>query len=299
MVVLTILGVPLNASALGDTQVISISFDSENYISVSEHAFSNDGRYVVYTEGYNNGYDLDWSNAVILDRQNGTYQRIGNYADTAIISSTGKYIATVQNYDYDKSLDIWDRSTGTKIRTVAFGGNTTGIGSAVFSDNKNYIFFSTGKALLPEDTNYKGDVYRLDIQTGLYKLISVSESGALSNGDAYSLDVSADGRYVVFITAASNLVPGDTNGVTDIILRDVDGNKNTLISRGIDGQASSADDYTKISSDGNIIAFTSSGSNLVNNDTNSQSDVFLWEKDKGITLISKATAISREMVTAG
>ena len=88
--------------------------------------------------------------------------------------------------------------------------------------------------------------------------------------------VSANGRYVVFQSDASDLVPGDTNGASDIFLHDTYTGITRLISVAMDGGfANGASTDPFMTPDGTCVAFISSASNLVPNDTNGIPDVFV------------------------
>jgi hypothetical protein len=88
--------------------------------------------------------------------------------------------------------------------------------------------------------------------------------------------ISADGRYVAFASAASNLVPADTNGVSDVFVRDRQTDTTTRVSLATDGTQGNGDAiYTSISADGQHVAFESTASNLVPGDTNDVEDVFV------------------------
>ena len=64
------------------------------------------------------------------------------------------------------------------------------------------------------------DIFVRDLGAGTTKRISVATDGTQANGFSRSPSISADGRYVAFASDATNLVPGDTNGRTDIFLHD-------------------------------------------------------------------------------
>ena len=71
---------------------------------------------------------------------------------------------------------------------------------------------SSADNLVAGDTNGKYDIFLKDTQTGAITLLSTDANGGLGNGDSFAPSLSADGRYVVFHSRASNLVSGDTNG---------------------------------------------------------------------------------------
>ena len=107
----------------------------------------------------------------------------------------------------------------------------------------------------------------------------VSESsGVGGNQPSSNSSVSADGRYIVFQSSASNLVSGDTNGLMDVFLFDAQTGTTIKVSTGLLGaQADGQSVNPVISGDGSKIAFVSIAKNLVAGDTNRVSDVFVFD----------------------
>lgn len=104
------------------------------------------------------------------------------------------------------------------------------------------------------------------------------------NGASDLPDVSVNGRYVVFQSSSTNLVPGDTNARIDVFLRDTALNKTRLISKARAGGPANGDSTDAVvSDDGKIIVFTSTASNIVAGDTNGKPDVFRTDLSTGIT----------------
>jgi Tol biopolymer transport system component len=95
---------------------------------------------------------------------------------------------------------------------------------------------------------------------------------------------SADGRYLAYQTVSAN-VPGDTNGLADIYLYDIQTSSNYLVSRGFSGAANGSSDSPDVSPDGRFVAFRSAASNIVPNDVNGVPDVFVWDRLTGATLL--------------
>jgi LPXTG-site transpeptidase (sortase) family protein len=123
--------------------------------------------------------------------------------------------------------------------------------------------------------------------------ISVSSSGVQANGDSLETpSISADGRYVAFESAASNLVAGDTNGSRDIFVRDITTNETTLVSVGLSGAQADGDSYwPSISADGRYVAFYSFAGNLVTGDTFGTWDIFIRDRTSNTTtLVSVSTS---------
>jgi hypothetical protein len=107
-----------------------------------------------------------------------------------------------------------------------------------------------------------------------------------SNGGSFVQSISADGRFVVFSSAASNLVAGDTNGVTDVFVHDRTTGTTERVSvdsTGAQGKYASGIFGCAISADGEIAAFDSGASNFVHGDTNGMYDVFIHDRATGLT----------------
>jgi len=116
--------------------------------------------------------------------------------------------------------------------------------------------------------------------------VSVSTAGLEANGDSFTPQydaASADGRFVVFESDASNLVPGDGNGLRDVFLRDRLLGTTARVSEGWSGgDAFGESRYPSISEDGRWIAFSSDAPNLVVDDTNGFQDVFVLDRQTGL-----------------
>src|SRR5262245_7388113 len=104
--------------------------------------------------------------------------------------------------------------------TVQVDGSTAISGAVLSGDGKVAAFYGPGAPLLPSDQNSTFDVYVRDLSSGALELVSVGPSGISDQGGAISIAISYDGRFVAFGSAATNLVPGDTNGRFDVFVRD-------------------------------------------------------------------------------
>src|SRR6266496_306683 len=125
-------------------------------------------------------------------------------------------------------------------------------------------FDSAATNLVGGDTNGALDVFRRDRSSGRTERVSVSSKGREGNGGSAGPAVSDDGRFVAFDSSASNLVPGDTNGRTDVFVRDRLTGVTTRASVAADGtQADNVSFGAAISADGRLVAFVSDASNLV------------------------------------
>jgi len=123
---------------------------------------------------------------------------------------------------------------------------------------------------VPGDTNGKRDIIR-DTVAKTTRRVSVSGSGAQANQNSDQATVSTDGRYVAFVSTASNLVPGDTNGKTDVSRKDLTTGAVVRVSVGAGGkQGNNGSNSGRIRPDGKAVVFSSLASNLVTGDTNGQ-----------------------------
>jgi Tol biopolymer transport system component len=129
---------------------------------------------------------------------------------------------------------------------------------------------------VPGDTNGATDVFVRDRQYGTTERASVATGGAQADGGSVGASISTDGRYVAFWSDATNLVPDDTNGATDVFVRDRQLGTTERISVRSDGtQADGSSDAPSISAAGDRVAFESVARNLVSHDTNGAMDVFV------------------------
>src|SRR5207253_921856 len=140
----------------------------------------------------------------------------------------------------------------------------------LISANGRFVAFNSRSTnLVPGDTNGTSDVFVHDRQTGTTERVSVDNTGNQGNGGSGVVAISADGRFVAFVSSATNLVPGDTNGVADVFVHDRQTRTTERVS--IDSAATQGTcDITcpAISADGRFVAFVSTATNLVPGDTN-------------------------------
>jgi Tol biopolymer transport system component len=162
-------------------------------------------------------------------------------------------------------------------------------------DGRLIAFESEASNLVAGDTNGLMDIFVADRATGAFELVSVGLGGAPANGPSSLGDATPDGRYIVFESYASNLVPGDTNGVPDIFVRDRTAGVTTRVS--VAGDGSEANWYSmggSLSADGQVVAFVSGATNLVPGDANRTYDVFVRDLAAGTTERVDAVATGTE-----
>ena len=148
------------------------------------------------------------------------------------------------------------------------------------------VFYSDASNLVSGDNNSRRDVFLRDRATLTTEMISVASSGAPGNNDSYSLAVSTTGRFVVFMSDATTLVPLDTNAKRDIFLRDRSLGSTERISVSSSGVQSNGWSYSAdVSADGRFVVFANDGSNLDPTDFNGQPDVYVRDRTLGTTTL--------------
>ena len=156
--------------------------------------------------------------------------------------------------------------------------------TTVSADGRFVAFVSDATNLVPGDTNGKQDVFVRDRQTGSTERVSVSTAGVQGDGDSFVPMISADGRFVAFASEADNLGPDDTNGYGGVFVRDRQLGITERISISAAGaQGDDGSDWPSISANGRFVAFHSYATNLAPNDTNGYPDVFVRDRQLGIT----------------
>ncbi|MEW6741770.1 MAG: calcium-binding protein [Planctomycetota bacterium] len=221
------------------------------------------------------GNSHSWMNSVSAD---GRYVAFESLATNLVPGDT--------NYKWD--VFVHDRQTGETTRvsvdSSAVQGNDDSRGPSISADGRFVAFESHASNLVSGDTNGFEDVFVHDRQTGQTTRVSVDSSGVQANLNSGGASISGDGRYVAFDSAASNLVPGDTNSTYDVFVHDRQTGQTTCVSvdsSGVQGNASSS--FPSISADGRCVAFYSWAWNLVPGDTNWKFDVFAHDRQTGQT----------------
>ncbi|HEY1596904.1 MAG TPA: hypothetical protein VGF74_16020, partial [Thermoleophilaceae bacterium] len=268
---------------------------------------SADGRFLVFTS---NTPDLNGhvpAYAIFKrDLVTGAHQRAcraGN-ADSGnpVISADGRFVAfesratNLAGPDHDLQPDVYecDTATGNLTRVSApLSDSVNSVGSSqqpsISADGRYIAFTSDGGGLVPGDGTRAG-VYWRDMATGETRLVDVPPSALGSDGNGSDPKISADGRYVLFDSDATDLFGGGLNGRTvDVFRKDIATGAVTLVSQGKDGSGANGDSTAdSISADGNEVAFTSNASNLVLGDANGTADVFARNLGTGGTTMISA-----------
>jgi Tol biopolymer transport system component len=234
------------------------------------------------------------------------------------ISANGAFVAfasaaaniSPDNNDNFSNVYLRDMETGavTVLSRVVLGslsvpadGNS--YDPTIDRDGRRVTYTSDADNLSSKDDNAFTNVFVTDVQTRFTFAVSLPTGGFLSQGpsDGNSSDgvISADGRYVAFVSYASNFVdePIRTPTIADVFRRDIQASKTELVSRatGADGEPAFADSsHPSISGDGRFIAFQSSAGNLSSEDT-AAADIFIRSMDASTTtLISRKSGATGE-----
>ncbi len=145
-----------------------------------------------------------------------------------------------------------------------------------------YVVFETTAALLAIDANAGADIYRWDRTTNTIELVSLAKDNTPTAGGSEP-SISSDGRYVAFNSSATNIVNSPAN-FTGIVVRDMSTGTNSPISTSTTNTTTSGNLRPKISSDGNVVSFVSTATNLTAGDTNGQQDIFARNRAFGTTV---------------
>jgi Tol biopolymer transport system component len=219
----------------------------------------------------------------------GTVSAGGRYV--AFTSFAGNLVAGDTNGVTDVFLR--DRLAGTTRRTSLAPGGTEVVGDYFdlhLSDAGTRLAFISSAAGLAPGANGRYHAFVQDLGSGTTRLVSRSSGGAVENGATLGAALSGNGRFVAFVSTATNLVAGDTNGVIDVFVRDLRSARTILVTAGRNGApADGLSVDPAISRDGRFVAFASAASNLVAGDTNGLVDVFVRDLATGrTTLLSRA-----------
>jgi Tol biopolymer transport system component len=210
-----------------------------------------------------------------------------------VISGNGRYVAfysyaaNLVPDDTNSTTDVFrhDLRTGETIRVSVgpdgaqtSGGQRPGLGSIspAISADGNRIAFGSYANGLTAGPHAISDVYVRDVKAGTTTKASPGIGGAVADGLVVTAHISPDGRYVGYGSAASNLVPGDTNGVSDGFVHDLKNGTTRRVTVGIAGQQ--GDDRSSdpaLDDKADHAAFTSQATNLLPDDANGQQDAFV------------------------
>ncbi len=211
------------------------------------------------------------------------------FSSIAAVSGDGRYVAFTSNAsnlvvgDLAGNADVFVRDlvSGTTERvsigqTGIEGDAPSGDGIAISADGRYVVFSSDATNFILNDTNGLTDIFVRDRMLNTTTRVSVDSLGNEATGTSFQPSISADGRYVAFVSDAPDLVVGDLNGVQDVFVHDMQTGATTRVSLGDQGQE--GNDHAvlgAIAPGGNHVAFASLATNVVSGDTNGFVDVFV------------------------
>jgi Tol biopolymer transport system component len=208
------------------------------------------------------------------------------------VSADGRYVAFAKDGDgvvpgdTNGAIDLFvrDRATGeTDGIGVNSQGELVGAYGGTVSDDGRFVAFTAADGIAAGDANGLTDVYLRNRPDGVTTLVSAGLGGSPADGQSGTPEISADGRFVVFESDGSNLVPDDTNGSTDVFLYDVEEATTTLVSSGRDGGGAHGwSGSPSISADGRFVAFASDAWDVASQNTFGR-QVFVYDRLGGTT----------------
>ena len=216
---------------MGTTERVSVSSAGAqgNHASLGP-SISADGRFVAFESLASNFAPTDAADfeVFVRDRQAGTTRRVsgpgtGDVGDSGAshISADGRFVAFQQTDAGFSRCDVLVHDGATDTIELQTVGSGFSFSPSLAADGRCVVFHSNVTFLVPGDTNAAIDVFRRDRPMDALDRLSLDSAGAQGNGDSTLPAISADGRLVVFTSAATNLVAGDTNGVRDIFVREL------------------------------------------------------------------------------
>jgi Tol biopolymer transport system component len=273
-------------------------------------SISTNGRYVAFESEAGNlvagdtDFPLGFPDIFVHDLQTGTTTWVsedslggeGNGPSlNPSISGDGRYVAfqseatgLVAPGGSDGSFHIFVRdrqmltTTQVSVNSLGAQGNDHSYSPSISEDGRYVAFESFATNLVAGVTNGKSHIFVRDRQTGINTLVSVDSSAIpiQGNDNSYSPSISGDGRYVAFMSDATNLVDNDTNPFLDVFVHDLQTGTTTRVSVASGGGQANNHSYSpSISGDGRYVSFYSEASNLVVNDLNNSADVFVHDRD--------------------
>jgi hypothetical protein len=261
-------------------------------------AMSANARFIAFVSAASNlvpGDTNGFIDAFVRDRWSGTTSRVsvstgGAQGNEDVISNVavnddGRFVAfssTATNLVPQAASGsfVRDRQRGTtalvSISSAGVPGDLGGGRVSISADGRFVVYDSNSRNLVPNDTNGVPDVFVHDLRSRVTERVSVSSTGQQGNDASGFAAISADARFIAFGSSASNLVPGVTTGTVRTYLHDRVSRSTRLATRTFDGSPpNGATGSPALSGDGRILVTQSLASNLIPDDTNGATDVFV------------------------
>ena len=224
-----------------------------------------------------------------------------------VFASGANNLVPISNNQLCLNLYLYDRASNTMALVSAnLNNNGGGNGSSVFgsaSTNGRFVVFqSDASDLVAGDTNGATDVFVRDMVSGTTELISVSTNGSCGNGSSHDPVMTPDGRYVAFISSASNLVAGDTNNIPDVFVRDRILQTTVIADIGANSPSPQSARVTSplITPDGRFVAYSSNARGLAAGvAANSPGEIYVTDLTGGTTIWASTNAPGIALATFG
>lgn len=235
------------------------------------------------------------------DGQPANAESLSTFSIAQSISADGRYVTfwslagnlIAGDTNFVPDIFVKDLQTGqiTRVSTTSSGVGVTldSYGPSISADGRNVAFASFSGDLAPDDSNGLSDIYVKNLDTGAITQVSTGIGEAQSNGGSFNSAISGNAAYVAFVSDASNLVAGDTNGAADFFIHNIQAGTTTRI--GGSGGASwlnAESPYISVCGNGRFVTFDSLATDIVAGDTNGTSDVFVFDQEANtVKLVSE------------
>ena len=300
-------------------------------VTIAASSISADGRFVAFVSLADNLSDVDddaYSSVFVRDLQASTTTYVSRadgeggeaahgFAGVPSISADGRFVAfdssagNLSEQDDDRFRDIFVRdleaSTTTFVSRASDVGGVAGAAgdsasnsASISAEGRSVAFVSGATNLSNEDNDSFQNVYVRDLVTRTTTYLSRASDeggvpGAPADGISDAPAISANGRFVVFESSATNLSEEDGNLLRDVFVRDLQARTTTLVSRasdeaGLPGAPGNGDSAAAaISADGRYVAFQSVANNLSDEDTDGSRSIFVRDLGTGTTTYVSGT----------
>jgi len=217
-----------------------------------EVSMDRSGRYLTFSSVSPFGIEDNFNqeDVIVFDRETAAIERITN-------STAGSIEPTIS---YDGRYIVFASYANTLVSSPSVNGNNDVLDI--------FVYDRTFKSTLQVTRGFgvRDSFGLFEATRGFDEVKGHSRSPSISN----------DGRFVVFESEATNLVPNDTNGKSDVFLWDRNSDSIRRISEWFDGEGNDDSFDASISEDGAIITFASKADNLSDFDENGREDVFVY-----------------------
>lgn len=277
-------------------------------LSSGRPAISADGKLVVF-EGDWSGFGTDGGEGIIVknlatgaftnENMSSSGAAGGFGAGAPVISANGKFVAftgaSAGLVDGGASGALYDiyvaSTTGNSIVRVstasdgALAANGRSLAADISASGRYVVFESDASNLVAGGSSAQFDIFLKDTKTGLTTRVSTSLTGTDGNGDSRAGHISANGRYVVYQSEASNLSSGDNNGYSDVFLWDANTGTTRNLTKALVTVSNQFNGVfnpdVAVRDNGDVIVIFETGRNFVDADTSNGTDIYAYNVTKG------------------